>query len=87
KTFNVIDMAKDLCDHLEVRWRQILQSSHDELINEYCGHLFKKNEQVTFKASNEIFTAVVRGVNSKGELLLEKNESIQPYSSIEWLSS
>ncbi|HSU51358.1 MAG TPA: biotin--[acetyl-CoA-carboxylase] ligase [Segetibacter sp.] len=84
-TFNVIDMAKELCDHLEVRWQQTLQMSNDELMKEYCSHLYKRDEQVTFKNSNEIFTAVVRGVTRRGELLLEKNEGIVAYSSIEWL--
>jgi BirA family biotin operon repressor/biotin-[acetyl-CoA-carboxylase] ligase len=85
KTFNVVALAKELCAFLDVRWKQVLNTSGAELLNEYCSHLYKKDEKANFKVSNEIFKAIVRGVNAKGELLLEKEGIIKPYKSVEWL--
>jgi BirA family biotin operon repressor/biotin-[acetyl-CoA-carboxylase] ligase len=85
KTFDVISLAKELCIYLNVRWKQVLSTSNNDLIKEYSSHLYKKNELHTFKASNQIFEAIVKGVNDRGELLLQKDEVIKPYSTVEWV--
>lgn len=87
KTFNVVNLAKELCAHLEVRWKQVLTTPGKDLLKEYCTHLYKKDEEVQFKDSNEVFKAIVKGVSDKGELLLLRDNIIKTYSSIEWFLS
>lgn len=86
KTFNVIDLAKELCGVLENRWKQFLSKSYNGLIAEYCNHLYKINQQATFKKGNAVFNAIVTGVNKKGELLIHTgNQSAIAYGSAEWV--
>ncbi|MCW3107193.1 MAG: biotin--[acetyl-CoA-carboxylase] ligase [Segetibacter sp.] len=86
KTFNVIDLAKELCSYLENRWKQLLTTPYDKILEEYSYHLYKINQQATFKKENAIFTATVKGVNKKGELLVNTdNQTTIPYNSIEWV--
>lgn len=86
KTFDVIELAKELCQHLEQRWRQLLLLDNKFLFKEYNQHLYKINEAASFKKGNEEFSAFVKGVNEKGELLVEKKAlSLTAYSSLDWV--
>lgn len=88
KTFNVVELAKVLCNCLQKRWQQLLSISYNNILDEYNRHLYKRNEAATFKKENAEFTAVVKGVNKKGELLIDTNgQSTIAYGSIEWLLS
>jgi BirA family biotin operon repressor/biotin-[acetyl-CoA-carboxylase] ligase len=85
QTFDVIELAKELCAHLDQRWKQLLLNS-EKLRADYSRHLYKINQQAIFKKGNEEFAAVVKGVNEKGELLVEKEpQSITAYNSVEWV--
>ena len=86
KTFDIILLAKELCECLEIRWRQLLSGSNNEMLEEYNSHLFKRNEHVAFKKDNATFTATVVGVNKKGELIIKTNEYITiAHGSVEWI--
>lgn len=85
KTFDVIELARELCNLLETRWQQVLNCLETYLLNEYCEHLYKLNEEVVFKDTATLFTATVKGVDYKGKLLLETDGIIKPYTTIEWL--
>lgn len=86
KTFNVIKLAKELCRYLDSRWNKLLATPFDELLKEYCCHLYRLNEEASFKSQNAILKGLVKGVNEKGELLIETNkQSVIAYNSLEWL--
>lgn len=86
KSFNVIDLAKQLCKTLNSRWQQLASGNYDLLFNEYSSHLYKKGEVVTFKRENSLFDAVVVGVNKKGELLVNTGEETAlAFGSVEWI--
>jgi len=85
KTYNVIDLAKELCACLENRWQQ-LKIKSPELLKEYTSRLYKIGERVTFKKDSVFFDGVVTGVNTKGELLVTTGvETTVPFSNIEWV--
>jgi BirA family biotin operon repressor/biotin-[acetyl-CoA-carboxylase] ligase len=86
QTFNVIQLAKELCKHLEKRWQELLKNQHEMLLKEYNDNLFKLCKTVDFKKDNEIFQGVVKGVNNRGELLITReNGSTTAFQSIEWV--
>lgn len=86
KTFNVVDLAKELCDCLENRWQQLSSKVYDELLSEYSNHLYKLNREATFKKENAVFNAIVKGVNKKGGLLIQTDTlSTIAYGSVEWV--
>lgn len=87
KSFDVIDLAKDLCKYLNNRWQQLSIGHQDELLQEYSAHLYKSGETVTFRKKNEeTFDAVVTGVNRQGELLIDTGKpSTLVYGSVSWV--
>ncbi len=86
KTFTVTALAKELCQCIEKRWRQLLAGQEEELMNEYCSHLYKLNQKAVFKKQNTEFSGVVTGVNKKGELLINtETHSTIAYGTVEWV--
>jgi len=75
KSFDVVDMAKEL--HLLVMKRTGLigKQSFDVLVGEYNAILYKRNEKVTLKYNNQIIEAVIDSVAPSGELYV--SDSIQ----------
>ena len=86
KSFNVIELAKELCKMLNNRWNQLLKRPNEEILNEYNLHLYRLNIRANFKIHNATVSAVVKGVNLKGELVIDTG-ALTPvtYGSVEWL--
>lgn len=86
KTFDIIALAKQLCKCLDDRWKQLSNGKSNELLSEYCAHLYKLNEVVSLKKQNSIFTAVIEGVNKQGELIINSaDSSTLAFGSVEWI--
>ena len=86
KTYDIIALAKNLCECLNFRWGQLTAEKHLDLFNDYCCNLYKAGKTVTFKKNNQVFDAVVDGVNKRGELLLNTGkQTAHGFGSIEWV--
>ena len=87
KTYDVIGLAKDLCKCLNLRWKQLRSGKDNDLFNDYLSNLYKKGETVTFKKNNQLFEAVVAGVNKNGELILDTGQqtTTHAFGSIDWI--
>jgi BirA family biotin operon repressor/biotin-[acetyl-CoA-carboxylase] ligase len=86
KTYNVIELAKELCASLENRWQQLLTSPAPAIIEEYCLHLYKINQQAAFEKDSVRFNGIIKGVNKNGELLISKNNSSPvSYNDVKWV--
>jgi BirA family transcriptional regulator, biotin operon repressor / biotin---[acetyl-CoA-carboxylase] ligase len=86
-TFDVIHLAKELCYYLNLRWKQLIEKKYKMLLDEYQAQLYKKNEITTFRNGSSLFTASVKGISEKGELIVEENGVLKLYTSIEWIIS
>ncbi len=71
KEFNVISLAKELCTYIEKRFEQVQKENFTQLLESYNKHLFKRNEEVKLKKKNMAFTCSIKGVNERGELLVD----------------
>lgn len=88
KPFDIIALAKELCQCLNCRWEQLSLKNNDLLLDEYSSHLYRSGETVTLKKNNQIFNAVVTGVNKHGELLIDTGvPSALAYGSVDWIIS
>lgn len=86
-TFDVINLAKQLCKKLDNRWKQLKDKKYDVLLNEYNGYLYKAGQKVTFKKDNLEFDAIVNSVNKKGDLIVSSGKgekSTFSFGSITW---
>ena len=87
KTFDPINLAKELCQHLEQRFSMLENQPFDQLLSSYNEQLYKKGEMVPFKRNNILFQAKVIGVGKDGHLLIQHGvEERIPFGEITWLS-
>ncbi len=86
KTFDTVALSKELCSFLDIRFQQLKQGDHKELLEEYNLHLFKRNIKVHLRKGNITFEAKIKGVNEYGQLLVE--DTIQDtfsFGEVEWV--
>jgi BirA family transcriptional regulator, biotin operon repressor / biotin---[acetyl-CoA-carboxylase] ligase len=80
-----IQMAKELCERLDQRYRQFL-SGNNQLLEEYNEHLYRRGENVKFKKDNIVFQAMVIGVSVMGELIIKDAiEKRFGFGEVEWI--
>ena len=68
KTFSPVDLAKELCKRTEEKYQQLRTGGFNELLEEYNGYLFRKNEKVKLKTGNGVFETTILGVSADGQL-------------------
>ncbi|HEX8460336.1 MAG TPA: biotin--[acetyl-CoA-carboxylase] ligase, partial [Segetibacter sp.] len=86
KNFEIISLAKGLCNLINDRWNLLLENKNKEILKEYNSVLYKLNSLASFKSGNTKIMAVVKGVNLQGELLLETEKGVTvPFTSLTWL--
>ncbi len=71
KKYNPVELAKELCQHLDKRFEALKNGAHAQQLAEYNLHLYKKGETVRFKKENIAFSASVELVNEIGELFVK----------------
>jgi BirA family biotin operon repressor/biotin-[acetyl-CoA-carboxylase] ligase len=87
KTFMVKDMALELAGLILEQCEQLSTISGTCLLEAYNHILYKREQEVLFSRNNQPFTALVKGVNEYGQLLIHHNgvdETVQ-HGEIEWL--
>jgi len=84
KTFNVIDLAKEL--------RSLLMKNlaagipPDEILREYNEHLYKLNQLVTFRKAGAKFDTVIKEVSAQGKLVtVDAIEREFDFGEVEWV--
>ncbi len=86
KNYDVIVMAKELCNYIQSRYTQLLQNGFKDLLHYYNAALYKKNETVKLKKEQTVFFCIVKEVNEYGQLITEgtSKESFE-FGEVEWL--
>jgi len=84
KDWQVVELAKDLCTHVQNRYTQLLAGNN--ILEEYNLHLFKKGQTVKFKKESRVFEGLVKEVNESGELVvMTAVEEHFSFGEIEWV--
>ncbi len=69
KTYNNVDMAKELCGFLQSSYELLTNGDFSEILEKYNSVLYKRNEKVRLKKNNAIFETTIKGVNEQGNLV------------------
>jgi BirA family biotin operon repressor/biotin-[acetyl-CoA-carboxylase] ligase len=85
KDFDSVELAKELCSYINSRWQQLMAGGFSEILRDYNNGLYKAGEQVMFKKDGETFTAKIKSVNTKGELLLNDGDQSVFFGEVEWM--
>ena len=85
KTYNVVAMAKTLCNCLQVRYQQLLQDK-ESILQDYNMVLYKRGEIVKLKKNNAVFSCVIKEVNAFGQLQIADAPLSQvEFGEVEWV--
>jgi BirA family biotin operon repressor/biotin-[acetyl-CoA-carboxylase] ligase len=85
KTYDVIAMAKILCECLQVRYEQ-LQQGKESILQDYNAVLYKKEEEVKLRKNNTVFSCIIKEVNAFGQLQLTNAPLSQvEFGEVEWV--
>jgi len=73
KEFSPLDILAVLCHYLEVRYLELRSEKVEKIRLDYKNNLLGRNVQRLFKVTStgEIFSGIIRGVNSEGLLITE----------------
>ncbi len=86
KTFDPVQLAKELCTHMDTRLSELQNGSFEILLATYNEHLFRKGEIIHLKKDNSRFYCTLSGVNEQGELLVENGPSDRfQFGEISWI--
>ena len=84
KDWDVIALAKELCGHVQNRYRQ-LQDGID-LLPSYNNHLYKKGQTAKLKKGSRVFEGLIKEVNALGELIVMTTiEERFNFGEIQWV--
>lgn len=90
QTNTIIDrqiLIHEILNQIEKYYAKLFLKKMESLFSEYHANLFGLGEFRNFNTESETFTALVKGVNEQGELLLVKDESTLKFQikQIKWL--
>ena len=86
KDFDTILLAKELCDHLEKNFHQLIAGDFSPIYSQYNNYLYKKDKKVRLKKDNRVFEAIIKSVSPPGKLVVEHAiEEEFEFGEIEWI--
>jgi BirA family transcriptional regulator, biotin operon repressor / biotin---[acetyl-CoA-carboxylase] ligase len=88
KTFNPEELARELCEALEHRYRAMQNETTDSLIQQYEQVLYKRNETVWLKKQGTPFKTTIQGITSTGRLMTADTiEREFDFGEVEWITT
>jgi len=86
KNFNVIELAKELCELLDKKFDELLNDGFEKIHAAYLADLYKINSTVKFKKDNRVFEAMIRSVSPSGKLIVQDSiEEEFDFGEVEWV--
>ncbi len=86
RQFDVIAMAKELCDTLEKRFRELVTTGFSDIYALYLRDLYKIGQVVKLKKGNRSFEAQVKTVTPTGELVIQHGtEEVISSGEVQWV--
>ena len=84
KTFNTVDLAKELCYLIMIKLNKA--STLQETLLQYNQHLYKINELVTLRKSGIKFDTVIKEISPQGKLItVDAFEREFDFGEVEWV--
>lgn len=85
KDNDVIKLAKELCNNIDTRFRQLVNEQKN-FLEEYNTVLYKRGEKVKLKKQSIVFDCNIKEVNASGQLIVENGiEQVFNSGEVEWI--
>ena len=86
KDFNPVELAKELCAVIELRYAELNEDGFENIYNTYLNYLYKINDRVKLKKGNIVFEALIKGVTPTGKLITQHSvEEEFDFGKVEWV--
>ena len=82
RQFNVVQLARELCAMLEMRFRQLQTSGKEAILDEYELAMYKRGQVVKLRQGG-IFEAIIEGVSPSGKLIASGSQF--GFNEVEWV--
>ena len=86
KNYNVVELAKELCGFIQLRYKKLVEKGMDEILANYNAVLYKKNASVHLKKQGHSFHCTIKEVDAYGRLFVDN--AMQPFfefGDVEWI--
>ena len=84
--FDLITLAKELCNSLDKKYKELINSGFDSIYLPYLQQLYKLNEKVKLKKENRVFEATIKSVTRSGKLIVQHAfEEECNFGEVEWV--
>lgn len=89
KELNPVELAKELCLHLEIRFNQLLHAEGPaEIMKDYNCKLYKKGQRVKLKTGNSTAVYTIDKVDQQGQLCVTGGIPMQfTHGTVEWITA
>lgn len=85
KDYDVVTLAREIGAALEKSF-ELLLHNEQAVVDYYHQYLFKRDQEVRLKKDNRVFSTLIKGVNSSGELITNNGiEESFGVGEIEWV--
>ncbi len=85
KQYEPVSLAKELCILLINRLEKWVKTPPNNNLNEYNAHLYQLGNRVNLRQGETLFSAVVKGVESNGNLVTQQPNNIFRFGEVEWV--
>jgi BirA family transcriptional regulator, biotin operon repressor / biotin---[acetyl-CoA-carboxylase] ligase len=83
RNFNVIQLARELCTHLEQRFQQLQTSGIESILKDYEAVMYKRGQTVRLKKDGKVFETIIQGVAPSGRLIAGDRQ--YDFNELEWV--
>lgn len=84
-TMDIAEIANGILQTLEKNWH-FLTANPSYFFAPYCNYLYKKNNLITLKHQNKIFSTILKDVTTQGQLVCGENEELLfDFGAVAWV--
>lgn len=80
KAYDLYELISDILVHIEKRYLQLKALHFETLKNDYLANLYLYKQPAKFKVDNKIVTAIIKGIDESGQLLLQVDKEVKAFS-------
>lgn len=86
KSFDLVMLAKHLCQCILEKAETLLTNPFNDLMNEYNSNLYKKEKLVRLRKNNILFETLIKEVSLTGQLItVDATERQFDFGEVEWV--
>lgn len=78
--FSPDDFLLNLCQHLDIEYRQLREGKMEQIQKCYLGHLFGMNNEQRFRNESGEFIGIIKGITQAGLLVVQNGYTEKQYA-------